>query len=214
MPFNSLFSHADVKNVEFHCGKAEEVLPNLLKRFTKERVIAIVDPPRAGLRKMPQRPFFFYKRISSLKVSSFRFQGHSGAKTTGKPGESHLRLLLARAGHGKFCRVSWWKGYRLNSTAKFIYYSQLLPLFKALPEPHQKTTQTTHSCRYGPLQSTCFLILASASSYSISSAIQTNSWKISFSEFKALSWLKRELWRAKHKLCVVWTWILKLLEIE
>ncbi len=27
------------------------MLPNILKRFTNERVVAIVDPPRAGLRK-------------------------------------------------------------------------------------------------------------------------------------------------------------------
>ena len=40
----------DITNVEYHCGKAEDVLPNLLKRFTNERVVAIVDPPRAGLR--------------------------------------------------------------------------------------------------------------------------------------------------------------------
>ena len=31
--------------------KAEDVLPGLLRRFTNERVVAIVDPPRAGLRK-------------------------------------------------------------------------------------------------------------------------------------------------------------------
>jgi len=38
-----------LKNVEYHCGKAEEILPNLLKRFINDKVVAIVDPPRAGL---------------------------------------------------------------------------------------------------------------------------------------------------------------------
>lgn len=42
----------DITNVEFHCGKAEDVLPNILKRFANEKVVAIVDPPRAGLRKL------------------------------------------------------------------------------------------------------------------------------------------------------------------
>jgi tRNA (uracil-5-)-methyltransferase len=38
-----------LKNVEYHCGKAEEILPSLLKRFINDKVVAIVDPPRAGL---------------------------------------------------------------------------------------------------------------------------------------------------------------------
>jgi tRNA (uracil-5-)-methyltransferase len=40
-----------IKNVEYHCGKAEDVLPDILKRFYNDKVVAIVDPPRAGLRK-------------------------------------------------------------------------------------------------------------------------------------------------------------------
>ncbi|RNA09498.1 tRNA (uracil-5-)-methyltransferase -like protein [Brachionus plicatilis] len=40
----------NIENVEFHCGKAEDVLPNILKRFSKDdKIMAIVDPPRAGL---------------------------------------------------------------------------------------------------------------------------------------------------------------------
>lgn len=38
-------------NVEFHCGKAEDVFPNILSGLVSPRVTAIVDPPRAGLRK-------------------------------------------------------------------------------------------------------------------------------------------------------------------
>ncbi|TNN76379.1 tRNA (uracil-5-)-methyltransferase A [Liparis tanakae] len=36
-------------NVEFHCGKAEDVFPNILKSLVSPNVTAIVDPPRAGL---------------------------------------------------------------------------------------------------------------------------------------------------------------------
>lgn len=39
----------NIKNVEWHCGKAEDILPNLLKRHVNDKVVAIVDPPRAGL---------------------------------------------------------------------------------------------------------------------------------------------------------------------
>lgn len=46
----------NVENCEFFPGKAEEVLQSVLARVTGEDVIAIVDPPRAGLRKLP---FFF-----------------------------------------------------------------------------------------------------------------------------------------------------------
>lgn len=36
-------------NVEFHCGKAEDVFPNVLNALLSPKVTAIVDPPRAGL---------------------------------------------------------------------------------------------------------------------------------------------------------------------
>ncbi|KAA0716949.1 tRNA (uracil-5-)-methyltransferase -like protein A [Triplophysa tibetana] len=36
-------------NVEFHCGKAEDVLPTILNAVVSPNVTAIVDPPRAGL---------------------------------------------------------------------------------------------------------------------------------------------------------------------
>uniref|UniRef100_A0A8C1L2A5 tRNA (uracil(54)-C(5))-methyltransferase n=1 Tax=Cyprinus carpio TaxID=7962 RepID=A0A8C1L2A5_CYPCA len=36
-------------NVEFHCGKAEDVFPTVLNAVVSPNVTAIVDPPRAGL---------------------------------------------------------------------------------------------------------------------------------------------------------------------
>uniref|UniRef100_A0A7N6BVZ5 tRNA (uracil(54)-C(5))-methyltransferase n=1 Tax=Anabas testudineus TaxID=64144 RepID=A0A7N6BVZ5_ANATE len=36
-------------NVEFHCGKAEDVFPNVLSALVSPNITAIVDPPRAGL---------------------------------------------------------------------------------------------------------------------------------------------------------------------
>uniref|UniRef100_A0A4W6EP67 tRNA (uracil(54)-C(5))-methyltransferase n=1 Tax=Lates calcarifer TaxID=8187 RepID=A0A4W6EP67_LATCA len=38
-----------LSNVEFHCGKAEDVFPNILSALVSRSVTAIVDPPRAGL---------------------------------------------------------------------------------------------------------------------------------------------------------------------
>lgn len=36
-------------NIEFHCGKAEDVFPNILNALVSPNITAIVDPPRAGL---------------------------------------------------------------------------------------------------------------------------------------------------------------------
>ena len=44
------FTFAGVTNAEFICGKAEDVLPNLMWRLSGQEVIVVVDPPRAGLR--------------------------------------------------------------------------------------------------------------------------------------------------------------------
>uniref|UniRef100_A0A3Q3N6C8 tRNA (uracil(54)-C(5))-methyltransferase n=1 Tax=Mastacembelus armatus TaxID=205130 RepID=A0A3Q3N6C8_9TELE len=38
-----------LSNIEFHCGKAEDVFPNILNALMSPNVTAIVDPPRAGL---------------------------------------------------------------------------------------------------------------------------------------------------------------------
>lgn len=56
-----------LSNVEFHCGRAEDVFPNVLGAVVSPNVTAIVDPPRAGLRKsaaptvdMSRMLFFIY----------------------------------------------------------------------------------------------------------------------------------------------------------
>uniref|UniRef100_F6S9Y2 tRNA (uracil(54)-C(5))-methyltransferase n=1 Tax=Monodelphis domestica TaxID=13616 RepID=F6S9Y2_MONDO len=36
-------------NIEFHCGKAEDLVPSLMSSLASQRLTAIVDPPRAGL---------------------------------------------------------------------------------------------------------------------------------------------------------------------
>lgn len=43
----------EIENSEFYTGKAEDILPSVLARATGDDVIAIVDPPRAGLREYP-----------------------------------------------------------------------------------------------------------------------------------------------------------------
>ncbi|OWK14563.1 hypothetical protein Celaphus_00000007 [Cervus elaphus hippelaphus] len=39
----------ELSNVEFHCGRAEELVPTLVSRLASQQLVAILDPPRAGL---------------------------------------------------------------------------------------------------------------------------------------------------------------------
>lgn len=47
MPFPEL------SNVEFHCGRAEDLVPTLVSRLASQQLVAVLDPPRAGLREWP-----------------------------------------------------------------------------------------------------------------------------------------------------------------
>lgn len=38
-----------VSNAQFFAGKAEDILSAVIHRATKPNVVAVVDPPRAGL---------------------------------------------------------------------------------------------------------------------------------------------------------------------
>ncbi|NWW91581.1 TRM2A methyltransferase, partial [Rhynochetos jubatus] len=39
----------ELNNTEFHCGKAEDIVPSLVNSLAPQNLITIVDPPRAGL---------------------------------------------------------------------------------------------------------------------------------------------------------------------
>jgi tRNA (uracil-5-)-methyltransferase len=40
-----------ITNCNFFAGKAEDILSSVISRAVKEDILAVVDPPRAGLRK-------------------------------------------------------------------------------------------------------------------------------------------------------------------
>lgn len=40
-----------IQNCEFFDGKAEDILPSVIHKSKHDDIIAIVDPPRAGLRE-------------------------------------------------------------------------------------------------------------------------------------------------------------------
>ncbi|NP_001412033.1 tRNA (uracil-5-)-methyltransferase homolog A isoform 7 [Mus musculus] len=39
----------ELSNVEFHCGRAEDLVPGLVSRLSSHQLVAVLDPPRAGL---------------------------------------------------------------------------------------------------------------------------------------------------------------------
>uniref|UniRef100_A0A8C5UN75 tRNA (uracil(54)-C(5))-methyltransferase n=1 Tax=Malurus cyaneus samueli TaxID=2593467 RepID=A0A8C5UN75_9PASS len=39
----------ELSNIEFYCGKAEDIVPSLMNSLAPQNLITIVDPPRAGL---------------------------------------------------------------------------------------------------------------------------------------------------------------------
>ncbi|XP_064024485.1 tRNA (uracil-5-)-methyltransferase homolog A [Pogoniulus pusillus] len=39
----------ELDNIEFHCGKAEDIVPSLINLLANQELITVVDPPRAGL---------------------------------------------------------------------------------------------------------------------------------------------------------------------
>lgn len=41
----------NVANCDFYCGAAEEILQSVVDKAKYDNVVAVVDPPRAGLRK-------------------------------------------------------------------------------------------------------------------------------------------------------------------
>lgn len=41
----------DITNCDFFVGRAEDILSSVMNRAVKEDILAVVDPPRAGLRK-------------------------------------------------------------------------------------------------------------------------------------------------------------------
>lgn len=54
----------DITNCDFFVGKAEDILSSVINRTTKEDILAVVDPPRAGLRKN----FILLKIFSNVKL--------------------------------------------------------------------------------------------------------------------------------------------------
>lgn len=52
----------ELTNVEFYCGKAEDLVPHHIN-LSLQNSVAIVDPPRAGLRKFNLK--FLLRRMTS-----------------------------------------------------------------------------------------------------------------------------------------------------
>lgn len=58
----------NIENTEFFIGKAEDLLSSVFYRAENEQVVAVVDPPRAGLRMNLYIIFFTLKLIVKLQM--------------------------------------------------------------------------------------------------------------------------------------------------
>nr|CAD7399028.1 unnamed protein product [Timema cristinae] len=58
----------NVTNCEFFAGRAEVIISSILNRATKKDVIAVVDPPRAGLRESTVLAVYRISKLESMKL--------------------------------------------------------------------------------------------------------------------------------------------------
>ena len=71
-------TQSGISNAEFLCGKAEDVLQKHLEKSLGGRgeVIGVVDPPRGGLRKRPNRTVVgnvFSLKSSEIKINQVTY---------------------------------------------------------------------------------------------------------------------------------------------
>ncbi|CAG2062996.1 unnamed protein product, partial [Timema podura] len=58
----------NVTNCEFFAGRAEDIISSILNRATKKDVIAVVDPPRAGLRESTFSAVYIIAILVTMKL--------------------------------------------------------------------------------------------------------------------------------------------------
>lgn len=79
-------SKNSVDNSEFFCGKADEIITSVVKRVKEDKLVAILDPPRAGLRKYSNRLIYYYFLNSfdflKKKIISFCYRSKSNSNVT------------------------------------------------------------------------------------------------------------------------------------
>ncbi len=101
-------------NVEFHCGKAEDVFSTVLNAVVSPNVTAIVDPPRAGLRA--------YSTLERNFWLAYMFCLSSLLKYSLSP-DSKVILAIRRAEHLKrLLYVACNAKAAMNNFIKFIIF--------------------------------------------------------------------------------------------
>lgn len=58
----------NISNCDFYSGPAEEILQSVVNKAKFDNVVAVVDPPRAGLRKFPPSLMFTLKHNAENMV--------------------------------------------------------------------------------------------------------------------------------------------------
>ena len=166
---------AELSNVEFHCGRAEELVPTLVSRLASQQLVAILDPPRAGLREWPPPqgllggrglpgPFPWWVALGTpIEVLCLpRLQGGPGRAPSREPAEAAVCVLQPAGSHGQLCGVSvgsgWWLG--ASSPLQGPHHTPILTVFHPI-QPLQGPVQprqghslpASEGCGRGPVPS-------------------------------------------------------------
>lgn len=96
-----------ISNCEFFVGKAEDILSPVIRRTTKPDIIAIVDPPRAGLRKI-NTIFLKLARfvLKTQKIIYSRSKSVTNYTQSEKIIEINIYILRSSGSYEKFNRFS------------------------------------------------------------------------------------------------------------
>lgn len=70
--------------MEFHCGRAEELVPALVSRLASQQLVAILDPPRAGLSEWPPPQGLLRQKAAQGLAGPF-LRGRWGPRLCGSP---------------------------------------------------------------------------------------------------------------------------------
>lgn len=95
-----------ISNCEFFVGKAEDILSPVIRRTTKPDIIAIVDPPRAGLRKINIIFLKLADFVSKIQTVYSRSKSATNYAQSEKVIKINIHILRSSGSCEKFNRFS------------------------------------------------------------------------------------------------------------
>uniref|UniRef100_A0A8C7CAT4 tRNA (uracil-5-)-methyltransferase homolog A n=1 Tax=Neovison vison TaxID=452646 RepID=A0A8C7CAT4_NEOVI len=98
----------ELSNVEFHCGRAEDLVPTLVSRLASQQLVAILDPPRAGLRKWPpsgRGHFIYLRHREDRERENVHTSGRGLGWSQDRVDQGSMWLILTFLSYHSLCRA-------------------------------------------------------------------------------------------------------------